>query len=490
MTPAMRCTLCSGAAVGDRDELDVWVEGVYAGRLHRRDTDVDFSYDPSYRAARTPALSVSMPKSRSAHGGNIAGRWIDNLLPDNDEVRQRWAAHFGESRADAFNLLRHMGADCAGAVQVLPINTAPDTDAGSEPVDEHMIEKRLRELRRDPADWNFADHGGRWSLGGAQGKFALARRPDGSWETPTVRAASTHIFKIGVTAFKHGDVVEYTTMRAAEILGIPAVRTTLRRFGNETAMISQRSDRYVDDNGHVHRLHQEDLCQALGMSRALKYESDGGPSVASISNLMREAVDPRDLSTSRKSFAQALVYNWLTAGTDAHAKNYALLHFGSRIRLAPLYDLAGSALVFEPDQVHYHAKLAMKMGGRYAIRDIAERHLARAAESLGVDPDWMREIADQYAERIPAAITQAIDEADGLVTKMIATKMKSRLQQRIRHVREVLPPPPPRGPVSAPRQPNPSYNPPGDSSSGDTWVPEHTRNGRPIKGYWRKRPGR
>ena len=86
-----------GAAVGDRDELDVWVEGVYAGRLHRRDTDVDFSYDPSYRAARTPALSVSMPKSRSAHGGNIAGRWIDNLLPDNDEVRQRWAAHFGES---------------------------------------------------------------------------------------------------------------------------------------------------------------------------------------------------------------------------------------------------------------------------------------------------------------------------------------------------------------------------------------------------------
>ena len=36
-------------------------------------------------------------QSRSAHGGNIAGRWIDNLLPDNDEVRQRWATHFGES---------------------------------------------------------------------------------------------------------------------------------------------------------------------------------------------------------------------------------------------------------------------------------------------------------------------------------------------------------------------------------------------------------
>ena len=95
-----------------------------------------------------------------------------------------------------FNLLRHMGADCAGAVQVLPINTAPDTDAGSEPVDEDMIEKRLRELRRDPADWNFADHGGRWSLGGAQGEIRPGAAADGSWETPTGRATSTHIFKI------------------------------------------------------------------------------------------------------------------------------------------------------------------------------------------------------------------------------------------------------------------------------------------------------
>ena len=35
---------------------------------------------------------------------------------------------------------------------------------------------RLRDLRRDPTEWNFADRGGRWSLGDAQGKFALAQR--------------------------------------------------------------------------------------------------------------------------------------------------------------------------------------------------------------------------------------------------------------------------------------------------------------------------
>jgi len=475
--------------MADRDELDVWVGGVFAGRLHRRDADVDFTYDPSYRAARTPALSVSMLKNRSSHGGNVAGRWIDNLLPDNDEVRARWASQFGEFRADAFNLLRHMGADCAGAVQILPVNTAPDTDAGSEPVDEDMIEKRLRGLRRDPAAWNFADHGGRWSLGGAQGKFALARRPDGSWHTPTGRAASTHIFKIGVTAFDNGDLVEYVTMRTAEILRIPVAETMLRRFGTQTAVISQRFDRHVDENGRVHRLHQEDLCQALGASRALKYESDGGPSVASISDLLRSAVDPRDLPASRRLFAQSLVYNWLIAGTDAHAKNYALLHFGSRIRLAPLYDLASSALVYEPDQVHYHAKLAMKMGGRYMIRDIAERHLARAAQELGVDPDWVRNIADQYAQRTPEAMAQAIDESDGLVPPGLARKkMKRCFQQRMRRVWEVLPPLP--GPPGSALPQNPTSTAPADGRSADTWVAEHTRNGRTIKGYWRKHPGR
>lgn len=430
--------------MADGDELDVWVAGVYAGRLHREDADVGFTYDPSYRAARTPALSVSMPKSRPRHGANIAGRWIDNLLPDNDAVRERWARHFGEGRADAFNLLRHMGADCAGAVQILPVDTSPDTDTGAESVDEDMIEKRLRELRRDPAEWNFADRGGRWSLGGAQGKFALAQLPDGSWETPTGRAASTHIFKVGVTAFSDGDAVEYTTMRAAEILGLPVAGTTLRRFGDETALISRRFDRHVDADGLVHRLHQEDMCQAHGLSRALKYESDGGPSVSSISDLMRHAVDPRDLSASRTLLAQALIYNWLTVGTDAHAKNYALLHFGSRIRLAPLYDMAGAALVYDPDEVYYRGKLAMKMGGRYRIRDIVQRHLARAAESVGVDQNWMCETANRYAEQIPGAVAQAIDESDGLVPAKLATAMKARVKQRVAQAREALPPEPAR----------------------------------------------
>ena len=140
--------------------------------------------------------------------------------------------------------------------------------------------------------------------------------------------------------------------------------------------------------------------------------------------------------------------------------------------------------------MQYHAKLAMKTGGRFKIRDIEERHLARAAESLGVDPNWMRDIADQYAERIPGAIAQAIDESDGLVRQELATKMKRYVRQRMGHVREVLPPSPPQGPVSAPLPPTPIIGVPAAGGSGDTWVSGHRRDGRIIKGYWRKRPGR
>ena len=474
--------------MSDRGVLDVWVGGIYAGQLHRRDADVDFAYDAQYRAGRTPALSVSMPKSRVHHSGNVAGRWIDNLLPDNDEVRQRWAAHFGAVRADAFSLLHHTGADCAGAVQIFPTGTSPETETGSDPFDEDMIEKRLRELRRDPAQWNFADHGGRWSLGGAQGKFALAQRSDGSWESPTGRSASTHIFKVGVPSLRNGDVLEYVTMRAADILEIPVATTVLRKFGRETAMVSQRFDRHIDADGNAQRVHQEDMCQALGMSRVLKYESEGGPSVSDISDVMRNAVDPRDLEWSRKLFARALIFNWITVGTDAHAKNYALLHAGSRVRMAPLYDLTGIALNEEPDDAHFRSKLAMKMGGSYRVRDVTTSSLERTATAVGTDASWMLNTADEYITRMPDAVAQAVDEASDVIPRELAERMKGCTSERAGRARRAV------------RSTSPTDSPllSGSTTAGvdgnndndnDVTVSEHVRGGRTVRGYSRKRPG-
>ena len=43
-----------------------------------------------------------------------------------------------------------------------------------------------------------------------------------------------------------------------------------------------------------------------------------------------------------RRFADALAWNWIIGGTDAHAKNYSLLLSGSDVRLAPLYDIASA----------------------------------------------------------------------------------------------------------------------------------------------------
>lgn len=461
-------------------ELDVWVQGLYAGQLHQDDAGVAFTYDESYRRARTPALSVSMPKSRASHDSQVAGRWIDNLLPDNDSVRERWAAVFGERRVTAFNLLRHMGADCAGAVQVVPAGTNPDSDTGSETVSEANIEERLRALRQDDTEWNFKDHGGRWSLGGAQGKFALARKADGTWEEPTGRAASTHIFKVGVRRLAHSDAAEFVTMRAAHLLGISVAVTELRRFGTETAMISQRYDRQADGNGVVRRLHQEDLCQALGLSRVLKYQSGGGPSVESISQLLTAKVDPRDLKASRELFAQALVYNWLTAGTDAHAKNYSLLHFGPRVRLAPLYDLTSAAMLLPANDVRYQGKLAMKMGGEYALRGIETRHLIRTAHTLGLASEWLLATAERLTADLPDAVEQSLKEVRDATKTETRQKFRAGISARVKLAGRVL--------MQSSADPAAAEN--RSATSDSVWVEPHTRHGRLVAGYWRKRPGR
>lgn len=419
------------------DALSVWMQGRFAGRLSRRGAEVTFDYDPDYVDGDGPALSVSLPKRTAMHDPAVVAAWFDNLLPDNDDVRVKWATAFGERRPSVFGLLTHMGADCAGAVQVLPVGERPDTSEGERAIDPAGIERRLRELRRDPSDWNIEDTGGRWSLGGAQGKFALSRSADGSWSVPTGRAASTHIFKIGPAAGSHGAITEHLTGRMASLLGIQTAHTELRRFGTELAVISERFDRVADSSGHVLRIHQEDLCQAMGVSRALKYQADGGPSVAEIGALLGKVVDPRDRVRSRDLFAQALAFNWIVAGTDAHAKNYSVIHVGASVRLAPLYDLASAAMSFDPDKLHFHGKLAMKMGGEYRLRSIELRHLQRTAGDIGVDPDWFIDVARGYARRIFDVLGDAIAETEGLVADAEPT-LRSRMERRLDVVRQTL----------------------------------------------------
>ena len=168
-------------------------------------------------------------------------------------------------------------------------------------------------------------------------------------------------------------------------------------------MVVTRYDRVERDGGIV-RVHQEDLCQALSVPPDRKYENEGGPGVERVAALLRDAMPARESGRAVRRFADALIWNWLIAGTDAHAKNYSLLLAGDQVRLAPLYDVA-SALPY-PDLHVRRLRFAMKLGGDYRV-ELWHNPWPRAARDLRLDAEELSARVDDLAQRAPDAFADA-----------------------------------------------------------------------------------
>lgn len=419
------------------DQLAVWLGGKLVGGLDQlSDGTLSFHYDDAYRTGPRPTpLSVSLPLTRRTHPHDTIFPWLDNLLPDNDAVRARWAAEFDERRPTPFALLSHMGADCAGAVQFLAPDATPTDDGGFSPVTETDIATHLRALHRDDSAWTFEFSGGRWSLGGQQGKFAMSRRDD-QWGIPTGSAPSTHIVKVGISHLAASDAAEFVTMRAAAHLGLQVAGVELMRFEDQSAVVVERFDRRSAPGAWPpDRVHQEDFCQALGLSRFQKYQADGGPAPADIAGTLGEVISARRIEAARRALADATLFNWLVAGTDAHAKNFALVHIGGASALAPLYDLMSAVLVLDSREVFYKGKLAMKIGGEYGLRRIGWHQIEKAADELQVDKDWLLERGRELHAAVPGAFTRAVEDAGDAISPETAERFVSAIEERARQTR-------------------------------------------------------
>src|SRR5262249_2084174 len=159
----------------------------------------------------------------------------------------------------------------------------------------------------------------------------------GRWGVPSGRTPTTHILKPPMPELNGHVENEHFCLALARELGLPAAASDVRRFDKEIAIVVERYDR-VQIRGRLTRVHQEDICQRLGVRPARKYESEGGPGIRGIAELLRTHSSARDDDLA--TFLDAIAFNWLIAGSDAHAKNYSiLLAGGGQVRLAPLYDL-------------------------------------------------------------------------------------------------------------------------------------------------------
>jgi serine/threonine-protein kinase HipA len=350
------------------DSLLVVLDDVVAGTLERlQNGRLRFDYTEEYRErSRATPISLSMPTQVRSHSDRAITPWLWGLLPDNEAVLARWARQFHVSASSAFSLLAtQIGEDCAGAVRFAAPEKIDRVLARPGEVTwltEDEVGQRLRDLREDSTSWLGRSFTGQFSLAGAQAKTALLHK-DGRWGVPSGSAATTHILKPAVAGFDDHDLNEHLCLDAARRAGLVAVRTKVSRFGDESAIVVDRYDRR-EVAGEIIRIHQEDLCQALGLPPTRKYQNERGPGPADIAKLLRSAMSPRVADDAVWRFTDALIWNWLIAGTDAHAKNYSLLLAGDQVRLAPLYDLA-SAL---PYDVHERKlRLAMKIGGDYRV---------------------------------------------------------------------------------------------------------------------------
>lgn len=437
------------------DALVVVLGGRVLGRVERgRGGRLRLVYDDEWRQwADAVPLSLCMPLAAAEHGHQPLDAFLWGLLPDNPLVLDAWARRFQVSPRNAFALLAQVGEDCAGAAQfVRPERLDAVLDDAAWEVawlDETGVAERLRLLATDRSAWRSGRDTGQFSLAGSQPKTALLFQ-DGRWGVPAGRAPTTHILKPPIAELDGHVENEHLCLALARELGLPAARSDVRRFGDQTAIVVERFDRLPTTSGTprkpkqagatrsppIRRVHQEDVCQALGLAPSAKYQNERGPSPADVAELLRtHSLHPVD---DVQAFVDALAFNWLIGGTDAHAKNYALLHGGGgRVRLAPLYDLA-SALPHD-DLDPQRITLAMKIGGHYRIRDVTGRDWERLARELRLAPDAVLDRVSGLGSRLPDAAVRVSDRAraQGL-THLIVDALVTRLVERAVEVQRVL----------------------------------------------------
>lgn len=426
------------SAATSPDTLIVLMGDEVAGLLTRAQGGLlHFSYEPDYAARRnaTP-LSVAMPLGGGTYAHEVVAPWLWGLLPDNERVLARWAKHYRVPASNPFFLLATpVGEDCAGAVRFVTsgrLDAAQSRSGRVRWLDDDEIAERIRELRRDRESWLGAGFSGRFSLAGAQSKTALIVKGDRFGE-PSGRIPTTHILKPGVADLEHQDLDEHLCLEAARRLGLTAARSRLMHFGGETAIVVERYDRRRKGR-EIIRVHQEDLCQALGLDPAMKYQADGGPGPAGVVALFHREMPWEVANAAVWRFAEALAWNWLIAGTDAHAKNYSLLLSGDEVRLSPLYDVA-SALPYG----HHEKKLrfAMKLGGSYLV-DVTQNPWPKVAAELGLDPVSLTDRVREMAAHATGAVADAVAEVGMPEAAEFTDRLVSRIEGRARRCERVL----------------------------------------------------
>lgn len=370
--------------------LDVYLHGERIGKVaqHTPAEGPTFRYTEAYRTRPGAlALGKQLPLQEGPADSRTILRWIDGLLPEG-ERREQLAQQVGQHRMSTMSLIREIGLDCAGAVQIVPEGSGTGTPRYEETSREE-IARAFDEIASRPI--GAFERGARLSIAGAQEKLVLARRPSGRWAWPIGGAPSTHILKPEMKRFPGLVENEHLCMTVAARAGLPAAKVAIERFGDYPTLVVERYDRTPQGE----RIHQEDFAQALGTPG--KYQQQNGPSLKDC--FEKTGVDGWSLWDQ-------VMFAWIIGDEDKHAKNFSIMYErGGSPRLAPIYDAVCTLAYPGLDR-----GMAMRIGNTYHTRAVNAGAIRHQATRCGLDPDEALQRTHALAERARDAVTALREE--------------------------------------------------------------------------------
>ncbi len=386
---------------------------------HRPGGRHSFEYLKSWQEdPRAIPLSYSIPLQQDRHGTRVVTDFMWGLLPDNENTLRRWGTRYKVSPHNPFALLAAIGEDCPGAVQIVPPDRVLEGRQRVKWLAAAELEDRIRKLKEDAGAGRLESDTGQFSLAGSQEKTALYRVND-RWGVPQGRMPTTHILKPETGRIQHIAANEHFCLHLARRCRLPAAISEVQVIGGVPVIIVERFDR-VRSGSLVRRIHQEDMCQALATRE--KYQQNGGPGIYDIMALLQFSDRP---DIDRDRFMRAQVFNYLIAGTDAHARNYSISYApGGAFRLSPLYDVISDL----PYQRRGHrSSLVMTIGGKRTIAQIMPHHWTRQGASVRFSRDVLFAHIRDLIAILPEAAERVGAEcrAQGLESPVVNTLIQA-----------------------------------------------------------------
>ncbi len=380
-------------------KLSVRLYGKPVGILEQ---DLSGNMNFRYLSDAVGSLSLSLPLREEPYPDLACKAYFGGLLPESETIRKAIGKRFNINHKNDFSLLQVIGYDCAGAVSFhkidAPITETEFVELQGYHISESELADHINSLPSAPLFLGFKDL--RLSLAGVQDKAAISII-DNKISIPKDGSPTTHVLKPAVSGFEEIIENEYLCMKTALKLGFDVPDVQIRQAKGIKYLLIERYDRVIKQHNLIKRIHQEDFCQALGIVSAYKYQSEGGPGFKECFDLLKMIAYP---AIARNKLAERAVFNFLTGNTDAHGKNFSLLHSDKGIVLSPVYDVLCSQVY--PSLSN---KMAMKIGGYYEFSKVFPRHWEKFCQQIGYSYPQIKKIIIKQAETLPKVLEEEVE---------------------------------------------------------------------------------